>query len=119
MKASRAGITNSSAARWTITPDDRIEQEIATMLRTTQNKIYAPMAADMTTKELEDGFPAKAEELFPFQGLIIGSVEANYFTPRSSSSSAISWTGAAAGCSSWAGAPRSPMAAGPARRWPT
>ncbi len=31
--------------------------------------------------ELEDGFPSKAEQLFGFQGLIIGSVEANYFTP--------------------------------------
>jgi uncharacterized membrane protein len=29
---------------------------------------------------LEDGFPSKAEDLFPFQGLIIGSSEANYFT---------------------------------------
>ena len=32
-------------------------------------------------KGLEDGFPAKPDELFQFQGLIIGSVEANYFTP--------------------------------------
>ena len=32
-------------------------------------------------KELEDGFPTKAEDLFEFQGLIIGSVEASYFTP--------------------------------------
>ena len=31
--------------------------------------------------ELEDGFPSKAEDLFAYQGLIIGSVEANYFTP--------------------------------------
>ena len=31
-------------------------------------------------KELEDGFPAKPEELFAYQGLIIGSVEASYFT---------------------------------------
>ena len=28
----------------------------------------------MGRKALEDGFPAKAEDLFPFQGLIIGTV---------------------------------------------
>ena len=49
------------------------------MLRTTQNKIYRQGIGD--PKELEDGFPAKAEELFAYQGLIIGSVEAGYFTP--------------------------------------
>ena len=32
-------------------------------------------------KELEDGFPTKPEELFAYQGLIIGGVEASYFTP--------------------------------------
>ena len=31
-------------------------------------------------KELEDGFPAKAEDLFAYQGLIIGTAEASYFT---------------------------------------
>ncbi len=52
------------------------------MLRTTQNKIYRQGAPDPPeNKELEDGFPAKPEELFRYQGLIIGSVEANYFTP--------------------------------------
>ena len=57
--------------------DDRSLQ-LATMLRTTQNKIYRQGFAD--PHELEDGFPAKAEELFAYDGLIIGSVEANYFT---------------------------------------
>ena len=32
-------------------------------------------------KSLEQGFPSKADDLFSYQGLIIGSVEANYFTP--------------------------------------
>ncbi|MGD0048896.1 MAG: glutamine amidotransferase [Bryobacteraceae bacterium] len=59
--------------------DDHPEQEIASMLRTTQNKIYRQ--GTTTPKELEDGFPAKAEELFAYQGLIVGSVELNYFTP--------------------------------------
>ena len=59
--------------------DDHPEQEIASMVRTTQNKIYVQGRID--DKELADGFPTKAEELFAYQGLIIGSVELNYFTP--------------------------------------
>jgi uncharacterized membrane protein len=52
--------------------------QLASMLRTTQNKIYRQGMSD--PHELEEGFPAKPEELFGFDGLIIGSVEANYFT---------------------------------------
>jgi uncharacterized membrane protein len=52
--------------------------EIVTILRTTQNKIYRQGTID--SHELENGFPTKAEELFKYDGLIIGSVEANYFT---------------------------------------
>jgi uncharacterized membrane protein len=52
------------------------------MLRTTQNKIYRQGVPDPPEPhELEDGFPSKAEDLFAYQGLIVGSVEANYFTP--------------------------------------
>jgi uncharacterized membrane protein len=58
--------------------DDRLVQ-VASMLRTTENKIYRQGIND--PKELEDGFPSKADELFSYQGLIIGSVEAGYFTP--------------------------------------
>jgi uncharacterized membrane protein len=57
--------------------DDRSLQ-LASMLRTTQNKIYQQGFSD--PHELPDGFPAKPEELFAFDGLILGSVEANYFT---------------------------------------
>jgi uncharacterized membrane protein len=57
--------------------DDYPNIEIASMLRTTQNKIYRQ---GTTEKELEDGFPSKAEDLFVYQGLIIGTVEASYFT---------------------------------------
>lgn len=53
--------------------------ELPSMLRTTQNKIYRQGIKD--PKELEDGFPVKPEELFAYQGLIIGGVEASYFTP--------------------------------------
>jgi uncharacterized membrane protein len=53
--------------------------EVVSMLRTTQNKIYRQGIAN--PKELEAGFPTKPEELFAYDGLIIGSVEANYFSP--------------------------------------
>jgi uncharacterized membrane protein len=52
--------------------------ELVSIVRTTQNKIYRQGIADKD--ELKDGFPTKVEELFAFQGLILGSVEANYFT---------------------------------------
>ena len=57
--------------------DDR-SVKLVTMLRTTQNKIYRQGIDN--PGELEQGFPAKVEELFGFQGLVIGSVEAGYFT---------------------------------------
>lgn len=53
--------------------------QLVTMLRTTQNKIYRQGVRD--PKELEAGFPATAEELFGYEGVIIGTVEASYFTP--------------------------------------
>lgn len=53
--------------------------EVVTILRTTQNKFYRQ--GTVNGHELEDGFPTKAEELFKYDGLIIGSVEANDFTP--------------------------------------
>ncbi len=53
--------------------------ELVTMLRTTQNKIYRQGVRD--GKELEDGFPLRAEELFGFSGVVIGTVESNWFTP--------------------------------------
>jgi uncharacterized membrane protein len=53
--------------------------QLVTILRTTQNKIYRQGIQD--PKELENGFPAKAEELFAYDGLIIGAVEVGYFTP--------------------------------------
>lgn len=58
--------------------DDDPSIEVVSMLRTTQNKIYRQGISGPT--ELEAGFPAKAEELFKYDGLIVGSVEANYFS---------------------------------------
>jgi uncharacterized membrane protein len=54
--------------------------ELAAMDRTTENKILRLFPSSMNEHDLEEGFPTKAEELFPFQALIIGSTEANYFT---------------------------------------
>ena len=58
--------------------DDKIVQ-VASMLRTTENKIYRQGISD--PKELESGFPVRPEDLFAYQGIILGSVEAGYFTP--------------------------------------
>ena len=58
--------------------NDRIVQLIS-MLRTTENKIYRQGIQD--PRELSDGFPTRAESLFAYQALVIGSVEATYFTP--------------------------------------
>jgi uncharacterized membrane protein len=53
--------------------------QVVSMLRTTENKIYRQGIADPS--ELADGFPTKAEDLFKYQAIVIGSVEAGYFTP--------------------------------------
>ncbi|GAC1421403.1 MAG: hypothetical protein NVSMB62_16290 [Acidobacteriaceae bacterium] len=53
--------------------------QIVSMLRTTENKIYRQGIADPA--ELAEGFPVRAEDLFRYQAIIIGSVEAGYFTP--------------------------------------
>jgi uncharacterized membrane protein len=58
--------------------DDRMVQ-IVSMVRTSENKIYRQGIAD--PKELASGFPSRPEDLFGYQGLMIGSVEAGYFTP--------------------------------------
>jgi len=58
--------------------DDRTI-DLVTILRTTQNKIYRQGIAN--PDELKDGFPTKVEDLFGFDGLIIGSVDAPYLTP--------------------------------------
>ncbi len=57
--------------------DDRIVT-IVSMLRTSENKIYRQGIED--PKELADGFPVRVEDLFGYQAIIIGSVEASYFT---------------------------------------
>jgi len=59
--------------------DDRMVQ-IVSMVRTSENKTYRQGISD--PKELVDGFPSRPEDLFGYQGLLIGSIEAGYFTPN-------------------------------------
>jgi uncharacterized membrane protein len=57
--------------------EDRIVK-LVSMLRTTENKLYW-QGLDKD-QDRPSGFPASAEELFQYQGIILGSVEASYFT---------------------------------------
>jgi uncharacterized membrane protein len=59
--------------------EDDQDINLVTILRTTQNKIYV-QGLNNDDKEIKDGFPNKVETLFGFDGLIIGSSEAAYFT---------------------------------------
>jgi uncharacterized membrane protein len=59
--------------------DDRMVQ-IVSMVRTSENKVYRQGVSD-PAKELINGFPTTPEELFSYDGLMIGSVEAGFFTP--------------------------------------
>ena len=52
-----------------------------TIVRTTQNKLYTQAPDLEKHPELKVGFPTKVDDLFDFQGLILGTIEANYFTP--------------------------------------
>jgi uncharacterized membrane protein len=58
--------------------DDDPMVQVVSMLRTTENKIYRQGISSGT--ELAEGFPAKPENLFGYQAIIVGAVEANYFT---------------------------------------
>jgi uncharacterized membrane protein len=60
--------------------DDR-NMHVISILRTTQNKIYVQDEHQDAPKNIKDGFPTKVEDLFAFDGLIIGSSEVAYFTP--------------------------------------
>jgi hypothetical protein len=53
--------------------------QVVSMLRTSENKIYRQGIGD--PNELADGFPVRPEDLFGYAGIIIGSVDADYFTP--------------------------------------
>ncbi|HEY0264671.1 MAG TPA: glutamine amidotransferase [Granulicella sp.] len=59
--------------------EDDKSLQIVSMLRTTENKIYRQGISDPS--ELAAGFPSKAEDIFKYDAIILGSVEAGYFTP--------------------------------------
>jgi hypothetical protein len=70
--------------RWEFKFIRRAEEEdptvqLVSMLRTSENKIYRQGIRDPS--ELADGFPVRPEDLFGYAGIIIGSVDADYFTP--------------------------------------
>ncbi len=52
--------------------------QVVTLQRTAENK-YLRLGVD-DPDELVSGFPATREELFAYRGIILGSVEASYFT---------------------------------------
>lgn len=53
--------------------------EVVSLTRTADNKFYRINIRD-PEEELAGGFPATREELFSYRGLVIGSVEASFFT---------------------------------------
>jgi uncharacterized membrane protein len=54
--------------------------ELVTLLRTTQNKFYRQGIKN--PQELENGFPNTFEELFQYHAIVLGTVEAAWFTPN-------------------------------------
>ncbi len=60
--------------------EDDAALSVVSMLRTTASKVYRQGISN--PQELAAGFPSRAEDLFEYQGLILGSVEAAYFTPN-------------------------------------
>jgi len=59
--------------------EDDTAVQLVSMLRTTENKIYRQGVKDPL--ELAQGFPSKPEDLFAYDGIIMGSVDAGYFPP--------------------------------------
>ncbi len=62
--------------RQAVADDDNLQ--LVVLLRTAENKLLRLGVDDPL--ELVSGFPATREELFAYRGLILGSVEASYFT---------------------------------------
>jgi uncharacterized membrane protein len=57
---------------------DEKQVELVSILRTGENKLYRQGVSG--EQELATGFPATEEELFAYDGLMLGSVEAAFFT---------------------------------------
>jgi len=55
---------------------------LTTDLRTTPDKLYRQLTPDQDANvDLVDGFPSKVQELFQYEGLILGSVDSAYLKP--------------------------------------
>src|SRR5581483_11266275 len=61
--------------------EDDKNLDLYCVVRTTQNKLYVQVPPDAPNGELKDGFPTKVDDLFMYQAIILGTIEANYFTP--------------------------------------
>ncbi len=59
--------------------EDDTSIHLATILRTTQNKIYVQDDHGDAPKTIKDGFPTRVDDLFEFDGLILGSVRRAVF----------------------------------------
>lgn len=59
--------------------DEDAAVQLVSMLRTSENKIYRQGVRDAL--ELAEGFPTRPEDLFGYDGLVMGSVDAGYFSP--------------------------------------
>ena len=59
--------------------EDDTTIDLVSMLRTSENKIYRQGIKDPS--ELAEGFPTRGEDLFGYSSIIIGSVDAAYFSP--------------------------------------
>ena len=111
-KASRAGNTNSSAAPKMTTASCRLPRCCA------PRKIKFIARASTIPRNWRTAFPPRAEDLFTYQGLIIGSVEAGYFTPAQQDLiRAVRRSPRRRRCCCSAAALRSPMAAGAVPTW--
>ena len=62
--------------RRAVKDDDNLQ--IVSLLRTAENKFYRLGIND--PEELKDGFPTTREELFGYRGLILGNIEASFFS---------------------------------------
>ena len=83
-EAKRRILYIEGAPRWEYKFIRRAEEDdptiqLVSMLRTSENKIYRQGIND--PNELAQGFPVRAEDLFGYAGIIVGSVAADYFTP--------------------------------------
>ena len=59
-----------------VTDDENLQ--LVSLIRTADNKFFRGGISD--PDELIAGFPTTREELFTYQGLVLGSIEASYFT---------------------------------------